>query len=169
LICISFGHQTQVIIRNHRHDLPGTPLVTGSLVRIGDLINLLIPPSSPGSGDGGFSSRGRLAAATPLATSIAPPNQPSQADGDSLDLTSLLASRSGAAAPAFGDDQSQAADPSAGGGRILDAFIRKRAILAYHLPQQTPNGPSIDLTFDVEVAYRVIDVLPAGQGLDTQG
>jgi hypothetical protein len=148
-------------------------------VRIGDIINLIIPPAqssfggsrgvqSLDGGGGNLPGRSNFSGATALAPSTPPPNQITSEDGDYADLSSLFASRSGAADPAF-EQVAPTADPFANGATILDSFVRKRAILSYRFPQLNPNGPQIDLTFDIEIAYRRIDILPAGQNLDTQG
>ncbi|MGD9690665.1 MAG: hypothetical protein AB7K52_13355 [Phycisphaerales bacterium] len=155
-------------------------------MRIDDLISIFIPPVPLGgaqgsrrqavlgidTGGGEFSSgrRGSLAAqpvalASGSATSAPNINTP---DGDRADLISLLASRRGLGAAPEPLPADQPADPFANGASVVDAFIRKRAILAYRFPQQNPYGPQIDLTFDVEVAYRVIDILPAGQSFDAE-
>lgn len=100
------------------------------------------------------------------------------ADGDRADLLTLLASRLGASKgstdPLAGSGSASGAGASApqsqdAGGSILESFYRRKATIAYHFPQQNAFGPSIDYTFEVEVAYRQIDFIPAGSTVDTQG
>ena len=55
-----------------------------------------------------------------------------------------------------------------GPGALVESFVRQRAIFTYRSPQR-PNQGSFDFTLDVEVAYRVVQFVPAGTNLDVQG
>lgn len=124
-----------------------------------------------GSGRRGFGGPSRVQGLSSTVPN-APETEP--AGGDRADLISLLASRAGVRgsqydAPEYIEELQPAADPFADGASIVDSYIRKRATVAYRFPQQNPYGPQIDLTFDVEVAYRVIDIVPnGGQVLDLE-
>lgn len=63
------------------------------------------------------------------------------------------------------DGSSSQVDPSL---RLTEQFVRQRAIMTYSMPARTPYGPSMSLTFDVEVAYRQIDVTQPGQSVDVK-
>ncbi len=88
---------------------------------------------------------------------------------DRADLSSLRASRAGASTGELPSSGQPAATTPATttretpeGASIVESFIRQRAVLAYRFPQQSPGGPQIDFTLEVEVAYRVIDIIPGG-------
>ncbi|MGQ0627885.1 MAG: hypothetical protein ACT4PL_07265 [Phycisphaerales bacterium] len=59
-----------------------------------------------------------------------------------------------------------------GGGEgpsaLVESFVRQRATFAYRSPQ-VQGRASFDLSFDVEVAYRVVQLVPAGSVVDVQG
>jgi len=158
-------------------------------VRIDDFISQLIAPvpATPprrqggvaGVDGGSLGSGSRRRASTP-AVGVRSPQPLGNLSGsfrpratDSADLSTLPASRAGAARgdltpfaqPASADDP--AADPSSQGFSVVESFIRKRAVMSYRLPQAGPNGAQADFTIELEVAYRVIDVIPGGL-LDTQ-
>jgi len=59
------------------------------------------------------------------------------------------------------NSDSTATTPNA--GALVESFIRKRAILAYRSPQKAGQG-NFDFTLDVEVAYRVLQFVPAQGG-----
>lgn len=53
-------------------------------------------------------------------------------------------------------------------GSIIESFIRERQVVNYTIPGIAGLTSPINVTYEVEQAYRVIDFVPRGKQVDTQ-
>ena len=121
------------------------------------------------SGDGSYSPKAKLAipaANTPQSNAPTDSSTPSQGDVVDLSAYGLTGSGQPQQGGSAGDAPVQSSSDVFGG--LVEKFIHKRALMAYHVPG--PNGTSLDFVFEVETAYRTIEPLQlqSGQQVDTQ-
>lgn len=120
------------------------------------------------SGGGGDSTSGFSRPATPVSSRTASPQSSALAGSNRATDQADLSSGAQLGSVALGEaDASNGLMASI--ATLTDQFVRQRAIVSYSLPGKGPFGANIDVVFDVETAYRRIDLLaPVGQGLDVK-